>query len=71
MKKGSDSLLLSASEEEIDRALELIESMKEDLMKVMNMPLNDDVAEDFRAHESLTLKEIEEFYSKFNKNGKK
>ncbi|CCE66777.1 hypothetical protein [Candidatus Mycoplasma haematominutum] len=69
LKKGSEVLLINAEAHLIEKAAKLIESMKEDLIKVMNMPLkNVDV---FHSRETLTLQEIEDFYSNWEKETKR
>ncbi|CBZ40520.1 hypothetical protein MSUIS_04270 [Mycoplasma suis KI3806] len=62
--KGSESLQLSASDEEINDTVKLIESMQNDLLDIYNMPLNDEVSKDFHSHEELTLDELDKFLGK-------
>lgn len=62
IEKASKSLLISPSEEVVEEAVKLIESMKPDLIRLSKLPL--EKVEPFKSHDSLTLKEIDSFYKK-------
>ncbi|AHC40006.1 hypothetical protein OVS_02930 [Mycoplasma ovis str. Michigan] len=62
LEQATKSLLISPSEEIVEEAFKLINSMKKDLIRISQLPL--DNAEPFKSHDSLTLEEIDNFYKK-------
>lgn len=62
LRKASSSLFFTSSEEVVEEAVQLIQSLGEDLTRLSRLSL--DNFELFISHDSLSLKEIDDFYKK-------
>ncbi|RAO95096.1 hypothetical protein DNK47_01670 [Mycoplasma wenyonii] len=62
LQKASSALFFASPEEIVEEAVQLIQSMGEDLNRLSQLSLEN--FEPFTSHDSLSLNEIDDFYKK-------